>query len=376
MKRTPQAARPQLGGQTTGFGHRSGNGVLDVSLVYPMLARDEIGTLELTQLISPEVDTIEVYGEKLSFPSNLSVPAQTETYFLIVPVSLDKPRYRLSVSAPGQQFFAAVHARFDFKKTVDDLRAGKSFFDIINRLEFRSFTTRELNISQPTQTANVPLGESKVSPKLVVQAKGLPRGYAMLATALTEDRGQFVVTDVKRLLEGEKRNLMVTSSAAPRRLLRTLKKYDAERTDFSGSDFDEMSSVVTEMAPAVTGSRSVNASVAFLPILKPIVARDRSLFFSPPPLTGNLKPLWTRILLSRVETVRSGGLWLVRKTPVWNFVADGFMEELKIPSVGVDPWGEKGRYRWELSYGAGDGSALSANETTHLTKTAIDFIVP
>lgn len=374
LRRSVEKVSPQLRGQTTGFGRLTGNGVLDVSLVYPAIPRSRAASLELTQLIGTGVDKVKVYGEELELPANLSVPAQTETYFMIVPVSLDKPSYTVTVPSLGGYRFAAVHAQFDFKKTIDDLRDGKSFFDLINRLQFRSFTTRNYTIRQGTQTSNFPLGENVLKASVPVHAAGLPRGYAMVATSLVEENGLCVVTDVKRLLEGEKRSLMASAKAnASLVLVRTLKKYDAKRTDFSGSDYEEMSAIV--------GPSLQTSSAPFLPILKPIVSVGRSIKFTPPMVGANLSAGLTYVTLSKVEVIGSSGLWLVRKEPMWDLYQEGFAPEMVLPSFGNDPWASKGRYRWELTYGASSSSvAVSLNPEvlgpmTHVSKTAVDFVV-
>ncbi|CAN5654447.1 hypothetical protein BH10BDE1_BH10BDE1_26670 [soil metagenome] len=374
LRRSPKSTPLQLQGKTTGFGTLTSNGVLDVSLVYPAVPRSQAASLELTQLIGTGVDKVSVYGETLELPSNLAVPNQTETYFMIVPVTLNKPTYRLSVPEAGDYRFAAVRAQFNFKQTIDDLRAGKSFFDLINRLQFRSYSTRDFGIRLPVQSADLPLGEIPLKATLAVQAVNVPKGYAMVATAMVENDGLCVVTDVKRLLDQEKRTLM-SSAKGNAVLVRTLKKFDEKRTDFSGSDYEEMSAIV---------SAGASTSSDFLPILNPIGTRARSLLLSPPRVASSLRPSVTQVTLSRVEVIGSGGLWLVSKTPLWDLYGEGFMGEMELPSLGADVWASKGRYRWELRYGAkpvADASAveLSVNALgpmSHVTKTAVDFLVP
>lgn len=373
-----------LHGKTTGFGRLVSNGVLDVSLVFPAVPRGGLGSLELTALIGNGVDKVSVYGQELELPNNLSVPAQTETYFGIIPVSLNKLNYQVSVGNIGTHRVAAVRAQFDFKKTVDDLRAGSSFFDIINRFQFRSYATRDLQLTLPKQTADLPSDEIKLQPKLSVAAKGLAPGYAMLATAAIENQGLCIVTDVKRLLENEKRSLMIPditqTGLGSGVLLRSIKKYQPSRTDFSGSDFEEMSSVVTGF-----GANDLDKTLSpnFYPILKPIATSGRSLIFSPPGGGLGLSEEQTTVTLSKVVLLSSGTLWLVDKTPLWDFYGPGQIDRLDLPSFGAEPWAGKGRYRWELLFSgrdrAGQPTTLGPtwnSSSTHFVKTATDFQVP
>lgn len=377
IRHSPAPQPLQLQGKTTGFGLLPSNGILDVSLVYPAISRSQAATFELTQLIGTGSDAIRVYGETLNLPSSLSIPAQSES-FSILPVSLDKPTYRVSVAQAGNHRFAAVHGRFNFSQTINDLRAGKSFFDVINRIEFRSLTTRDYSITRPAQSADFPLGETPLQPAVSVAGHGIPSGYAMMATTLAESDGQCVVTDVKRLLAGETRALMsvAPSGRESALLVRTLKRYDARRIDFSGSDYEEASSVLTaanDLSP-----------VSFLPILKSIVAQGRELILPVPSVSSAaFSARMTYVTLSKFQAVKTGDLVLVEKTPLWDFYGDDFSNKLAIPNFARELWTEKGRYRWELRY-AGD-SAVSSNprnlgpenlsQMTHVTKTAIDFTV-
>lgn len=376
-----------LAGKTTGFGRLVSNGVLDVSLVFPAIPRAALGSLELTALIGNGVDKVSVYGQELELPNNLSVPAQTETYFGILPVSLDKIKYQVSVPNTGNYRIAAIRAQFDFKKTVDDLRAGSSFFDIINRFQFRSYATRDLSLTLPKQTADLPSDEIKLQPKLPLVAQGLPSGYAMLATVAVENQGLCVVTDVKRLLENEKRSLMIPDLSRVNLgsgvLLRSIKKYQPSRTDFSGPDFEEMSSNISVFTNFGASGLQQPPSATFYPLLKSISTSGRSLHFSPPGNSLGLTEEQTTVTLSKVTLVSSGSLWLVDKTPIWDFYGPGQLSRLDLPTVGAEPWALSGRYRWELLYsGRASGVAVTPigpswnSSGTHFVKTATDFQVP
>lgn len=382
IRRQPKQ-RLELTGQTTGFGRLSNDGTMDVSLVFPALSRQQVNALELTRLIGTDIDKRSVYGQTLEIPANLSIPAQTESIYLFVPVSLDKPSFRVFVDAAGSYRFAAVRATFDFKTTIDDLRKGHSFFDVINRLQFQSFATRDYVIQRQLQSGSIPVGEEPLQAGAAIAAPTLPKGYSILAVAMSEAQGQFVVTDVKRLLSGEHRSLMVAAKPkGANYLLRTLKKYEPSRTDFSGYDYDEMSTIFEQVGAL--------GAVGFLPLAKPPESRARSLILTKPTdqaaLSPALRPRFTRLALAKVDRVGSGGLWLMASQPLWDFYADGFVGKVDIPALGADPWASKGRYRWELVFtGSTDGSGaaptVTAAETrfhgvSHLTRSAIDFAIP
>jgi hypothetical protein len=379
--RHAHAPKPlQLQGVTTGFGTLVRNGTLDVSLVFPAVPVSQASSLELTQLIGTGVDKISVYGETINLPANLSIPLQSESVYVVVPVTLDKPTYRTFVPFAGTYRFAAVHARFDFKRTIEDFQAGKSFFDVINRIDFQSYTTRDFDMRLPAQSASLPLGENGLAASVPVRAAGLPGGYAMLATTLAYRNGLCTVTDVKRLLEGESRTLKASNGAVETLLVRTLKKYDSTRVDFSGADYEEASVIMTPASHPMSSS--------FLPLLAPIRTQGRTLVAIPPTLPAGVDAGLTQVTLSKVDVANDGDLKLVEKSPLWDLYAAGFAASMELPATSNEVWALPGRYRWELRYGGTEGShavpIVDANrlspdaigEMSHVVKTAVDFSVP
>lgn len=376
LSRARSMGKTELIGKTTGYGRLSSNGTLDVSLVFPSVLEKDLGRLELTSLIGAGVDRVSVYGQDLELPENLSVPQQTETFMGFIPVTLDKLQYRVRFPFEGDLGVSAVRAQFDFKKTVGDLRDGKSFFDIINRFQFRSMATRNLALKPGVQAIDLPIDETKLVPKIAVLGAGIPKGYAMIAIAAQGKGGRFSVSDVKRLLPGEKQTLMTVDRPSAAidtvRVVRSLKKYQPSRTDFSGYDYEEMSSVVSPMtfSPATASAPTVQ----FLEFLKPVTTSGRSVHLDAPTAAGGVTIVKGRLLLSAVKPVSSGSLWLVEKAPIWEFRFRGARSRIDLPSFGSDPWASKGRYRWEHEY-VGHDVVAPSNELTHHVRTAVDFVV-
>ncbi len=376
LNRARSQGKTELIGKTTGYGRLTANGTLDVSLVFPSVLEKDLGRLELTSLIGAGVDRVSVYGQDLELPENLSVPQQTETFMGFIPVTLNKLQYRVRFPFEGDQGVSAVRAQFDFKKTVGDLRDGKSFFDIINRFQFRSMATRTLSLKSGAQSYDLPIDETRLVPKIAVQGSGVPQGYAMIAIAAQGQAGRFAVSDVKRLLPGEKQTLMtvekVSAAVDAIRVVRSLKKYQPSRTDFSGYDYEEVSSVVS---PVTLSTSAVAApQVRFFEFLKPVTTSGRSVHLDAPTASGGVAIAQGRLMLSMVKSVSSGSLWLVDKTPIWEFRFRGARSRIDLPSFGSDPWAAKGRYRWEHEYAGHDVSTVQG-ELTHHVRTAVDFVI-
>lgn len=356
-----------LSGKTSGFGSLKTDGVLDVSLVFAALKKADLSTLDLTRLLSPDVDKQSVYGQEIEMPSNLSIPGQTESVLLLVPVTLNKPRYRLALEGDGSatKTVAAVAAQFDFKGMISDLQDGKSFFDLINRLKFKSYSVRSVAIS-PTaapMTMDLPIAEVPLKSSIVVQTGAVPAGRAVIATALTDHSGDLIVTDVKRLMANEKRSLLTSYGGASTWVVRTLKKYEPTRVNFAGYDYEELSSIVL---PA-----NQTPVEDFLPTVSAVETRGRSLILRPPRIPSSFVRTATKVTLSRIEILSRESIDLVAKTPIWEFVADGLISQIELPMLANDPWVVKGRYRWELQYSA---TPAGSEMPTHLSRNSIDFI--
>lgn len=356
-----------LSGKTSGFGLLKTDGVLDVSLVFAALKRTDLPTLDLTRLLSPDVDKQSVYGQEIEMPSNLSIPSQTESVLLLVPVSLNKPRYRVALDGDGfaTKTVAAVAAQFDFKGMISDLQDGKSFFDLINRLKFKSYSVRSIAISPAAAPVmlDLPIAEVPLKSSIVVQTGDVPTGHAVIATALTDHSGDLIVTDVKRLMANEKKNLLTSYGGASTWVVRTLKKYEPTRVNFAGYDYDELSSIVL---PA-----NQTPSEDFLPNVSAVETRGRSLILRPPQVSSGFVRTNTKVTLSRIEILSRDSIDLVAKMPIWEFVADGFISQIDLPILAKDPWAVKGRYRWELQFSA---TPAGSEMPTHLSRNSIDFI--
>ena len=69
----------QVKGLANGFGDLTKkDGFIDFSLTIPTFTRQSLLHFDLSSVISPEVDTISVIGQKVELPSNLSLPKQKE----------------------------------------------------------------------------------------------------------------------------------------------------------------------------------------------------------------------------------------------------------------------------------------------------------
>ena len=118
----------EIAGTTTNYSNiKDKDGVVDFSLVIPAMTVDELMNFELSRIVSPENDTLNILSKELQVPSNLSLPRQVESYFLSF--TLDKPEFRSYVREMGQYNLYALQGTFPLKKVIDGIQAGQSLFE-------------------------------------------------------------------------------------------------------------------------------------------------------------------------------------------------------------------------------------------------------
>ena len=69
-----------ISGITEGFGSLKKDKWADVSVVAPLFSREQLIRFDVSYLISDQMDTMKVFGQKFSVPSNISFPKQKEKY--------------------------------------------------------------------------------------------------------------------------------------------------------------------------------------------------------------------------------------------------------------------------------------------------------
>ena len=369
IKRLPDTRKLQLQGTATGFGDMPSDGKLDVGLVFPTLTRAQLGTLQISALISPETDTLSAVGRSFDLPSNLTVPTQRESY--IIPITLSKPVYRLPMQTTGSHTISAARAQLPFRQMIDDIRGGRSVMDFLFEAEMKSIVARDAAITGESQSLDLPVNELTLTPTLAVQAPQYDAKYRMTSLAFSPTGERLMVTDLKRVQAGERKMLASTGSAAM--VLSSLTRADLPASNLSGVAYDEMS-VVTHAADSETPE--------FLAIPQAPEVRGASLVIHPPAMPAGLAPSVTYAVLSKVEAFDSGRLRLESKLPVWEIYAADWAQVLDLPEMPDARPRPSGQLRWEVMFGAQVRDQNSRNrvsgpqafeKASHVSRSAVDL---
>ena len=383
LNETPQNSHFELRGQTTNFtGMNSSPGYGHVGLIYPAISRSKAASFQIANLISPVSDTISIIGKHVDVPSNLTFPSQTVTY--ILPIHLDKPDYRFYLPESRNWKMVASHMRFPVQQVVDEIRSGKSIFDVLNLFEMVEASVKDVNVGRGSTSRNLPVNEVDFSHSIPVTAPGFDSHYNMLAFSMAESGGLFYMTDLKRLQPHGHMRLNSPGSNSHGLLVSVLTRADQKiSVDYmmmrptTGAQIEEGSAVIQ---PA-----NHSQAFEFLPIVQPPQLHGKTLVLAPPTHSvAGIEATLTYAALSKVEILQSGKLKLEKKTPQWELYATDWASSLDLPEMPVtrrvDATELLAPMRWEALFGgqpAGTPKATVGPDTlekvSHVTRSAVDI---
>lgn len=384
------AGTREIEGQTTDFGSLAQDGFIDVGVVFPAASRAAMINFQISSLLSPQSDTLQLpLGQSAKIPANLTLPRQRESYG--VPVTIDKPQYRMSlpaVSTGGSQRLIALHGRLPVRKLVDGLRAGTPVLEMLDLLEFRGGGRRDISVSSGiTRNQNIAVNQMRFENVVWAQAPIYDSRLVMLSLPLVDEDGALFPTDMKKIESGERKPLKYPKHlAAPDLILNILRARDLS-SGATGRQIEEFSAALRTSAATPP---------SFIPLTRPPEVRGQTLVLDRPMALDSVSSLATYATYSQVETRQVGSLAFEIKIPIWDIYADGWEDVLDLPSpLDADALtgtkanvASNAKYRWEVSF-LGDeieeyqtptrpplGPALGPallESVSHVSKNAVDL---
>lgn len=350
----------ELTGVTNGHPVQDRDGFVDFGLVISAMNRADSLAFDLNRIVSSEMDVISVMGQTVEIPSNITLPRQKESY--ILPITLEKPAYRMYFSETGVHRVFAARGRFPFKQVIDEVRAKKPFYELINHFTITGGSVKDVNVRTNKTRVDFNVNELKFTDKRAVRAPSLPSGQVFIAAAVADMNGYMVPTDFKRLTSGQRVSLALLPQQTYM-MVGLLKNGN----EFEGAGTDRLSSVVV---PFTDGLQPVPLNL----IEDPKVASDGDLLIKRPPAQNGVHELATYGLLSEIR--EEGKV----KTPyrLWEVYAPGFAGVLDLPE-----WPEgtplPAKKRWEATYigslthQQAELGAPVVDAATHITHSSVDF---
>jgi len=386
----------EVRGVASDFGRLVTDGKVDFALMIPALSRENLLAFDLSTVISPKVDTIEIIGNEVTLPSNISLPRQTENY--IFPIELNKPEYRVYLRNPGEQTLTATRGQFPLQRVVNDIRAGKSMFELINHFTFLEGGQKTLDVQGNMTGQDVPVNQTKFNSQVSVRAPAFPNGQQMVSLALVEQDGHLVPTDLKRLNAGQTLNLKSFNGNGLASMFSFLVEAAANIPASLNQPFAWFKPLLNiepglmSPDPAVGAQDFTRLSFAFMPaeggvapqflplIAKPMLAGN-VLALQVPAVPAGLTPVATYLVMSEVETIVTGNVTSERRTRLWEVWSNAWLGQVELPKIAFNKRPDR-TYRWEVMFMArpvnfidavAPASRVDLKTVTHVTRNALDI---
>lgn len=367
LRPTPSNELYEVGGMTPGSTVVDGDGFIDFGLVVPALTKTDLLAFNMENFISPEMDVITALGKDLLIPSNVTFAKQTERYFL-VPITLEKPPYRVYFNQLGVTRLFAARGRFPFKTVLDELRNKTKFPELINEFDILGGGIRDIEILGLKNKLNIPLRDFSFTGKRIVTAPVIADDELFITVGVTEQSGYMIPTDIKRISSGKSLNISILPNA-PAQIVGIVKK----ESEMSGKNpgADRLSATILPFTPGV--------SPTMLPLLPNPSINGTSILEIPAIQTiAGVNQIATYSLLSRVEKLTNNGRTSTILNRYWEIYAAGWMDRVEIPewpndSAIVSP------KRWEVTLVGSQTSSLTTlgpsmiERATHVTHSSLDF---
>lgn len=314
------------------------DGNVDLALVIPMLKREEIYFFNESQVLSTENDYIEVFGQKIPVPSNISIPRQKEKYGFVT-FTVDKPIYRQKFSYPGDYQMMAIRVR----TTVGALKDRLPPLELLNEVQVNGGSERSVNVSEKGAMQDFSIGELQFNAKMKVTAPtDVPNGMVMLTMPLVRSGTSLYPSDVKSLKAREARQLSVPSTGA-NDLLNVITATDRTKNLAASANLLDIS--------------NTSQTMQFLGILNKPTGDMTKVMVARPIVPTGIEPAGMYVSLSTVVSQMIDEVKVETTTRLWELFLTDWNEQITLPTLPSGMNLEKSpnvTYRWEVSFMASD----------------------
>lgn len=364
--------RPEVKGQVSGLPVSNGDKLVDFALVIPGMTRSDLLNFDLNAVISPFSDTITIIGQQAKIPGNVSLPTQKESY--IFPITLSKPIYRLTSPTLGAKRFFAVRGQFPFKKTIDEMQAGKPFYDLVNNFSIQGGGMRDVTLVSPTTTLDIPGNELVFNSKIKTQPAAVAADEVLMIVAVSEVANTLVPTDIKKFA-GETSLQMSSLPNKKTFIVNVIKRqaeFDPAAANTSGSD----------RISAGISVHNETLKPLLLPLVEsPTLKTSAGLDISLPavPNTNGINGIAVSAAVSDLVDIPNGAETIVNVNRRWEILGLGWQtQSIQLPNWPL-PGAVSARRRVEINYiGSTTHQSVDLDDNlieaaTHVTHASTDF---
>lgn len=362
LRKLPSVQQFEVRGVAKNLPIQNKDGFIDFAMMMTAFTKKDILNFDINNFISPQTDRINEMGQDLDIPANVSIPAQEEKY-LFFTVNLDKPTYRI-YPQPGINRVYAARARMPFKTIVDELQNGASFYDLINYMKINGGVMRDIDVTTPKTTLDLPMRELNFTDSQEILAPTFRADETYIAVGVSSQSGLLVPTDIKKATSNRKLSLGNLPNTEQLVLGMLKKTADLESmTDRMSITLIPLTAGVTPQALPLIGNPVLKNGEIVLPAITPV---------------AGVASIATYSVLSQEIEVLQGAAKVKIPSPLWDVYARQWITGFKIP---VWPGNEiiKGKKRWEVSFVGSQNTSHSVlgpamiEGATHVTHSSISF---
>lgn len=339
------------------------DGFVDFGLVMPAFSKADLLAFNINTVISPQTDNISVMGFKVPLPSNISLPRQSEKYSLLT-ITMDKPNYRIYFGNQGVQRIYAAKGKFPFKSTVDQIRDGKDFHELINSFSITGGVIRDTETKSALSFLDLPVNELTFTDKAQIKAPVVGADEVFVSMGIAQQSGYMIPTDIKRQTSNSVQSLNMLAGATPYVLGAVMKTQDLN------NQIDRMSAALLPAAGIVAPQ--------LLPLISSPTIKGNTLVLPSVNTVADIHTVGVYSVLSLEETVLQGGSKADILNPQWEIYSSSWPQSLDLPEFPTtQPLA--GKKRWEVNFIGSQTASQTAvgpamiESATHVTHSSVSF---
>lgn len=381
-----QTTSHELKGTVTGIATKNMDGLVDFALVIPGMNQQEIIHFNLGKVISPANDSLKVASYTVELPSNLSLPPQTEKYF--ISINLNKPEFRAYVDGDGVYNMYALYGKFPLNEMVKGFQNDKSLFELVEFFSFLSGAVTTVPVKGDVSGLALPMDTWSFAGSYAVKAPTYANSKTLISFSLLKENGQFYPTDIKKVASGKTQNLVTHEGSehwnlalmmnAPKRSFRETFDGNILSGMFGSYSLERATSPLAQVSYHFAPASAVNTP-EFLPMISaPVFDKAKWQVQTTAPATiASVVPYATTLILSEVTPGGTEAFPIDFKKTLWSSQEMGWKQSFQIPSAAQSLIQVGKDYSWDVIYlGApqtNSDSQIDWNKVSHVTRNTVKF---
>ncbi len=382
---TTSATTFEVKGTTTNTSVKNKDGLVDFSLIIPGMSQEQIVNFDLGRVISPANDQIKVASYTIDLPSNLSLPQQTESYF--ISVNLNKPEFRFYVESEDTYEVYALYGRFPLNEMVKGFQNDKSIFELVEYFDFLSGGMDTVQVKSNVTGLAIPVNEFNFTGEHSVKAPTYSQDKIMISFSLFKENNLFFPTDIKKVASAKTVALVQKETGDHWNLSLMM---NSTRSSFRDTFDGNILSGVFGGYAAAKDSPLTQVSYTLAPASATVTPQFLSMIAVPtfdktkwtvkasaPATISGVMAYATTLTLSEVTVGGSENFPIDFKKTVWSTEVSGWVNDFQIPNEAKNLIVAGKTYSWDTAYlGSSAGASTTQidwTQVSHVTRNAVKF---